>query len=346
MKILLSGSDHTWSIERIYVKYLQEFAAGVKLFPAQNYFYEYYRASFINKVIYKTGISTILKKINEKLKEDISQFMPDVVWVFKGMEIFPDTLKHIKDKGIFLVNYNPDNPFIFSGAGSGNDNIKKSISIYDLHFTYNLEIKKQLEMMGCKTAMLPFGFDLSESLYKQCCAEKEIIKTCFLGNPDKQRARFVKNLAEEGVEMDIYGHYWKQFIKHPRVNLFPPVYGDEFWKVLYRYRIQLNLMRPHNEHSHNMRSFEIPAAGGIMLAPDTPEHRLFFDDGKEVFLYSGISQCLSRIEYLLALPKDEAEQLRRNARERSVSSGYSYKERALASLQYFENHAQISNHPF
>ena len=57
------------------------------------------------------------------------------------------------------------------------------------------------------------------------------------------------------------------------------VESSDFWKVLRKYRVQLNLMRPHNLDSHNMRSIEVPAVGGIGLFPDTPDHERFFEKG-------------------------------------------------------------------
>ncbi|HLY70249.1 MAG TPA: glycosyltransferase, partial [Puia sp.] len=105
-------------------------------------------------------------------------------------------------------------------------------------------------------------------------------------------------------------------------------YGDEFWKTLRRYRVQLNLMRIHNINSYNMRSFEIPAVGGIMIAPDTPEHRMFFENGKEAIFFKNSGECLEKINCVLDLTTDDANQIRNNARHRSISSGYSYKDRA------------------
>lgn len=332
MKILLIGSDHVWSLEKIYYKYLKELNIDVELFPAQNFFYKYYNRSVINKIMCRAGIAPIINKINKRLKKNIEMFQPDVAWVFKGMEIMPSTLDVIKKK-IFLVNYNPDNPFIFSGAGSGNNNIINSVSKYNLHFTYNLEIQKQLDGLGYNTAILPFGFDLADELYQLCSAQKEILRPCFLGNPDKQRAAFIKNIAGRGIEIDVYGNNWGQFIRHPHVHIYPPVFGDEFWMVLRRYRVQLNLMRPHNEQSHNMRSFEIPAVGGIMIAPDNIEHRMFFKDGVEAFLFTDANDCISKIKQILAQPESEVIKIRQNARERCLRSGYSYKERILESVQ-------------
>jgi spore maturation protein CgeB len=347
MKLLLVGSDHIWSLEKIYYKYLKELQVDLQFFPAQNYFYSYYNRSVLNKIIYRSGISGIINKINKQLREAILHFKPGIVWVFKGMEILPSTLEWMKTQNIILVNYNPDNPFIFSSVGSGNKNIKQSIFFYDLHFTYDHEIKKQLEMKGCNTAMLPFGFDLNETLYKDCCNQKEIIKTCFLGNPDKHRADFLKSLAEKGLEIDIYGHHWDKFIHHPNVNLFAPVYGDDFWKTLYKYRVQLNLMRVHNNNSHNMRSFEIPGVGAIMLAPDTPDHRLFFEDNQEVYLFNDLLQCAKKIDNILILATDEANKIRHAARDRSLNSGYAYEKRtALVLEKLLQLNAKNSNYSF
>jgi len=321
----------------MYLKYLLELNVSAELFAAQNFFYDYYKKSLVNKLKFKTGISTVYREINSKLIDKVNHFKPDLIWVFKGMEVLPSTLVHLKKKSIRTVNYNPDNPFIFSGKGSGNSNVTKSISLYDLHLTYNLSVKKKLQEEYHKpTFFLPFGFELSESLYHSCCEEREIGKICFLGNPDKKRADFIRRIADAGMSIDVFGNDWSDFLKHARIKDFPPVYGDEFWRTLRRYRVQLNLMRRHNDDSHNMRSFEVPGVGGIMLAPDTAEHRLFFKDGEEVFLFSSIDDCVTKANAILSLSNEQAAIIRSNAHRRSISSGYAYKDRTGELLQYFQ----------
>jgi spore maturation protein CgeB len=93
-------------------------------------------------------------------------------------------------------------------------------------------------------------------------------------------------------------------------------------------------MRLHNPDSHNMRSFEIPAVGGIQLAPDTPDHREYFQEGKEIFLFRDTEDCVTRIRQLLAFSSAEALKIRQQARKRCLDSGYSYEARSefLASL--------------
>ena len=339
-RILIVGSDKIYAIENYFKKYLEEEGAEIGLFTAQNYFYAYYQKSLLNKILFRASLSGIVKKINTLFKQTVEQFNPDIIWIFKGMEITPASLKWAHGRNIKLVNYNPDNPFLFSGRGSGNSHVTNSISLYDLHFTYNLEVKERLEReYKAKTVFLPFGFDLNNNLFDDCAQQKEILKLCFAGNPDEKRAAFIKKLARAGIPIDVYGNHWEQFINDPSVTVHAPVYGSEFWKILRRYRVQLNLMRLHNENSHNMRSFEVPAVGGIMLAPDTPEHRMFFQDKVDLFLFSTVEECILLAQSILGLSEMEAVKIRQNARARSLLAGYSYKERSKMVFDVFKNMA-------
>ena len=341
MKLLLIGSDQVWSLERIYLKYLREAGVETELFAAQNLLYEYNDRSLFNKLRLRAGISGIYRRINHRLFEIVDRFRPDVIWVFKGMEVLPDTLRQLHAMGIPVANYNPDNPFVFTGRGSGNRNVTDSISLYDLHFTYNLEVKKRLEdEFRLPVRLLPFGFELAEEVWQECLQEPEIRRVCFMGNPDPQRAVMINRLAEAGMEIDLYGNDWKKAVQHPGLQFFPPVYAAGFWKILRAYRVQLNLMRVHNENSHNMRSLEVPGVGGIMLAPDTDEHRMLFKDGEEVFLFSGVEECVQKANFILGLSAGEADTIRKKARERSLGSGYTYKARtAFVIDQLRELHA-------
>jgi spore maturation protein CgeB len=331
MRLLLVGADSNYAIERPYLNHLSKIdgVEYVELFRAQNQFLQYFNRSVLNKIIYRIGFSKVLRKINKDLINMIEAKQPDAVLIFKGMEIFPSTLIWTRDRGIKLINYNPDNPFLFSGKGSGNINITKSIGLYDLHFTYDRDIKKRIEdEFQIQVHTLPFGFDVSQQLFESSCMKPEIKKVCFVGSADINRVSFLTQLAQRGVQIDLYGNNWKGVFRTSNVQVNGPVYGDEFWETLCRYRIQLNLMRPHNPHSHNMRTFEVPGIGGIQLAPNTYDHSTYFNPGTEIFLFDGVVDCVEQINKLLGLPIEAAQIIRRSAREKSIVAGYSYQKRA------------------
>lgn len=329
MKLLIVGSDKIYAIENFYVNYLRKLGVSVHQFSAQSLFYDYYQQNLKHKLLFKVGLSKITHEINEQFKKEVEFFKPEVIWVFKGMELYPASLQWAKGKGIKLVNYNPDSPFIFSGAGSGNKNVTESIPLYDLFLTYNISDKIKMEKdFGIASEILPFGYNLEESTYNLACGEVEKLKLCFLGNPDKYRAEFLTGLAEMGLVMDVFGNDWKDFVNNDNISIHEPVYENDFWITLRKYRVQLNLMRPHNPASHNMRSFEAAGVGAIQLAPDTEDHRKYFKQEEEIFLYDDLESCFHQVKKILALPCDVVDQLRKKIRGRAIEDGYNYESRA------------------
>jgi spore maturation protein CgeB len=232
------------------------------------------------------------------------------------------------------VNYNGDSPFVFSGKGSGNDNVRNSTGLYDLFLTYNREDKKQMEARNIRSEILPFGFDLRQDLFDECDLIKEINRVCFLGNPDEERAQFIKHLALMNVSIDVYGNQWKRYVNHSNIHIFQPVYGDDFWRTLRKYRVQLNLMRPHNLTAHNMRTFETAGVGGIQLAPATEDHQMYFKENEEIFLFRELKSCTDKISEIRDFSIQQARRIRQNSRQKSLANGYSYEGRSKQALSF------------
>ncbi len=324
MKILLIGSEYNWSIELIYQKELIKLGHQTTLIPVQNWFYEFYYKSIFNKIMYRMGLTSIHRKIQKKLLKQIGVSKYDLIWVFKGMELTPETILKLKNKTNKIINFNPDNPFIFSGKGSGNINISKSIGLYDKHYTYDNDVKKKIELdyqLPCE--LVSFGFDL-ESLGSIGFQEFDEVKIiCFLGNPDSYRAGIILEILNQEIPVHVYGNDWQRFIKHPKLTIFGPVYENRYYHVLRSYRLQLNIMRGHNLNSHNMRSIEVPGCGGIMLAPSTTDHLSFFEEGKEAFFYTDTSSLIEQAKKIMSLDPKEVLSIRKAAQEK-VRSRFLY----------------------
>ncbi|WP_282041191.1 glycosyltransferase [Winogradskyella flava] len=340
MKILIVGSKKEWAFENYYLKHLKPICDEVEIFDGHDMFYDYYYKSIINKVIFRSGFSNIYKKINQKLLDLLEQDKYDIIWVFKGMEIYPETLVKIKVMGLKLVNFNPDHPFVYNYRGSGNKNVLNSIKHYHLHLCYNLNVKSKIEKeIGARCEWLPFGFEHRETNHVLTEIE-EIKRACFIGNPDEFRAKYLIMLSARGIPIDVYGNNWDTWIEKKdgvHITCFDPIYKEDFDKTAVKYRLQLNIFRPHNDNSHNMRTFEMPGLGCIMLAPDSKEHQIFFKINEEAFFYSDIEDMALQAKMILDMPFSNARKVRENAVNRSLKSGYSYKSRAKLVYNYFEN---------
>ncbi len=338
MNILIVGSNKVWAFENHYIKHLKTLGIKVDAFPAHDIFYDYYYKNNFNKILFRSGISNIYQRINKQLIDKVSQNKYDIVWIFKGMEIFPETIVRIKETGSKVVNFNPDHPFEYTFRGSGNKNVLKSIGKYDLHLCYSIPVMERIKTeYNIPAVWLPFGYE--ESIIHLPSPNSEINRVCFIGNPDDHRTALIKKLASSNIPIDLYGNNWNKWIKPNKkydLKYHEAIYKDDFNKTASRYRVQLNFFRPQNEDSHNMRTFEMPGLGCIMLAPESKEHQLLFNENQETFFYKDFNDMLFKIKTILNLSYDEALQIRKNAINRCTTSGYTYKDRAAQVLKHFE----------
>mgnify|MGYP000020226688 FL=1 len=197
--------------------------------------------------------------------------------------------------------------------------------MYDLHLTYDEWVKEKIEReYNIQTELLPFGFDDAAISDEDLDALDEVNAVCFLGNPDKYRATIIQKLVDQQIEVHLYGNDWQKFVNHRCAIIHQPVYGQDFYKTLRKYRVQLNIMRAHNLNSHNMRSIEIPGAGGVMLAPKTADHLSFFELGEEIFIYEDTENLINETQRLLNQDKSALEQIRKSARAK-VLKEFTYK---------------------
>jgi len=338
MKILMTDTKNNRLLAHYYAAHLREIP-GVEI-GSLDYVDALDKAnkSFTGKIFNRLVPSVRLKKINRDIIRSIETFRPDLIWIFKGMEIYPETLDYAKKKGILLANYNPDHPFIFATAGSGNANVKNAVPIYDLHLSYSKEILKELrETYHLKGKFLPFGFEISDAVCSAAEKEREMVRACFIGCADDERKRTVQVLLDAGIAVDVYGPDWDRYFRPTRlINVFPGVYNDHFWNILRKYRLQLNVFRSQNRNSHNMRSFEIPGIGGIMLAPYSDEHVHFFKPDAEAFFFRSDGELIEKARTILSFSPAEASAIRKAARERSLRDGYAYRERSKMVYGYFK----------
>ena len=157
-----------------------------------------------------------------------------------------------------------------------------------------------------------------------------IKRICFAGTADRNRADFLRELLVEKWQVDVYGGGYDKYLGrgYKNLNLFPGVSGDLYLEKLQQYFISLNLYRKQNVGSHNMRSFEIPAVGGIQLVEYSDQMNELFKDQETVFFYRNEREMRGQIEDLLNMSDEKIVQIKENVRRRTLMSGYSYANRA------------------
>jgi spore maturation protein CgeB len=339
MKILIVGSNESYAIEKKYHRYFKENGHEVDLYPLANLAGYRILHNPVLRILRRLNFSGIYEFDNKNLLKYISNKRPEVVWIFKGIEILPKTIRLIKSLKINIINYNPDHPFIRTFSASGGKNVEKCVPLYDLHFCYSLDLCRTIQKKyNIPTVYLPFGFELSEEVFQISAQEPELLKVVFVGNPDKYRKKIIQYLADNKVNIDVYGYGWNKWLTNNKyITIYNGVEKKDFWLAMRKYRVNLNIFRPHNEGSHNMRTFEIPAIGGIMLAPSSKEHSMFFKENEEFFTYTDLASLLSSCNYLLRMSPEDANRIRNNARNKCVKEDYTYRHNAKIVIQAFKD---------
>ena len=338
MKILIYGSAYPYALESFYEKKLTILGHKVKIFNGADVFVEYYKSSIINKLFFRIGLSLIYYRINKTFLNTLNYFKPECILVFKGMELFPRIIEKISKKNIPIFNYNPDHPFLFHGKGSGNKNVQRAIPFYTCHISYSKKICCDLinkYKVNCE--WIPFGYEPVKVFSFD--ENSEIKKLCFIGHADLERARMIKKISKAGISIDIYGPNWFKYLRNiNNLTIHDPIYNEKMNEIAQKYRVQLNMFRFHNIDSHNMRTFEMSGIGCIVIAPDSIEHRMFYKENEEHFLYKDFDDLLIKTKKILNMPFIEALKIRQGAYHRSIQSKYTYLHRAIELISVLEKY--------
>ncbi|HXB45822.1 MAG TPA: glycosyltransferase [Puia sp.] len=331
MTILVLGGFGNGAIENFYVKGFGHLPIDVETFDITKGYYEKLNKSLINKVVNKIEPAFFYTAINDQLLHFIQGKKYDVILLFKGLTIFPSTIRQLKEYTHLLCCYNPDHPFKFFSEGSGNANISESISLYDLHISYSENITKQLkEIYHIKACTIPFGFDDSPVDIPSLTQSQDTI--LFVGAYDHQRALFLKRLSEP--TLCIYGDkkwYSRTYLDPALRDRYAgrSLYGDEYKSAVKESTGVLNLLRKQNilEGSHNMRTFEVPGYGGLLIANRTPEQQSFFQEDTEAVYFDSLEELKDRIGFLKKHDR-LIDKIKAAGYQRSLRSGYSYTSRS------------------
>ena len=138
-----------------------------------------------------------------------------------------------------------------------------------------------------------------------------------------------------GPPIALVGGYWSRYTatKPFALGLKDP---NELYTLTASAKVNLCLVRRANRDGHVMRSFEIAAIGGCMLAEDTSEHREIFGNDEEcVYYFRTPAEAAARARMLLD-NADERQRLGRAMRTRILSERHTYTDRLKSMLDVAE----------
>ncbi|MBR8832749.1 MAG: glycosyltransferase [Stigonema ocellatum SAG 48.90 = DSM 106950] len=302
-KILIVGDNRELgSTEEVYGRGFSAFGYEVQHFTWKEAKPSLSSIPLWDKVAWRLGWQLLARSANQKLVETANQFQPDLTLVISPLLLHPDSIHVIKQYGLAFVFFT-DNP-VDAHHTHSNSWVQRGFPLWDTAFIWSRELVERLTEKGVKKAIFhPFCSDVEYHFAKR--QTNPVYDVAFIGNWDSSRKREQYLKAISDYRLGLWGsNYWNTRVKEPSLKGLCQGMCSyrEIPEVLGSAKMGLNILRPQNETGHNIRTYEIPATGTLMLSERSRELLTLFAEDKEAVYFSSPDELRQKVEYLLQNP--------------------------------------------
>jgi spore maturation protein CgeB len=240
-----------------------------------------------------------------------------------------EALCRLRSLRTVCINYATDDPWNPAQRASW---YLRALPAYDIVLTPRRANIADLLRLGCPSVhFLPFGYDHTLFIPFKVSVGTPRYDVLFAGGADRDRLAFVQDFMNVGADLALVGDYWKRYRETRPYALghkSPVVLRD----LTAAAKVNLCLVRRANRDGHVMRSFEIGAIGGCMLAEDTEDHRsICGSDGDSVHYFRTPKQAAALARVLIDHPAERA-RLAASVRDRVSRGAHTYRDRLYTML--------------
>jgi spore maturation protein CgeB len=322
MKILLIGAYGTLHREEAIEKGFSELGANVN---ACKYGDILFNISITSRLQFKIGFGPVFKKIEERVSRAIAEFQPDVLFFRRPLEFNQRVLRRLRSQtDALFVSYNNDDPFSDKYKTPSWYLLRKAIGEFDVHFAFRKKNISEYYAAGAKKVYLwePYYVPWLHLVEGEPGNNGKIFFAMHAENDLRKKG--LEKLISNGLDLDIHCWNWaKVFGKESAISfkVKPPLWGMEYVRKLTESMATLCFFSKQNNDELTSRVFEIPAAGGLLVAERNNRLSEIFIDGEEVCLFSSINELIEKCMFLDRNPERVLE-MKRNAKKRLVKGEY------------------------
>lgn len=275
-----------------------------------------------------------LRQFSRRVLHTVKERRPSVVLTTGFAPLTASVLREIGALGARRANFLSDDPWNPVHRAPW---FLEGLRSYDIVFSPRHANMDDLTRAGvARVEYLPFGYSPSVHYHEPAATESErdALRTDVLlaGGADEERVRLVSPLIRAGLSVALYGGYWDRF-PETRPCAKGMLGAEGLRKASAQARISLGLVRRANRDGHAMRTFEIPAMRGCLLAERTADHQAFFGADRDAVVYfDDRDDVVDAARWILAHPSDR-DRLAARACEVVRANRHTYADRLAAMLE-------------
>jgi spore maturation protein CgeB len=286
-----------------------------------------------NRILRRALRAMSWNAVNREAAEIAQTVRPALIFAVKASFFHPETVRQIrKSLGVPFVNHYPDHPYIGirwapREASALRRDLIEVLRQYSTVFMWERSLVERLQRDGVEANYLPFAVDselfqpqpVDEGLHCGACHATHDV--AFVATYTRFRCNEIAAIQRRPVAIwgNNWPRKWKKLDGQHRVHA--AVWGSAVADIYARAAVSLNVLNAENLGGPNMRTFEIPGSGGLMLARFSPAQHEFFPEDEAAVYYRSPAQMDSKIEMLLA-DRDLRVRIRKNATRLAAAQTY------------------------
>jgi spore maturation protein CgeB len=322
-KVLVIGQTTEGALPESYAQAFVRLGMEVIRFDSEQAFMQANRFTG-NRILRRALRSSLWNAVNRGAVEIAERVRPALIFAVKCSFFHPETIRRIrKSVGVPFVNHYPDHPYMGirwdpREASALRRDLIDVLRQYSIVWMWERSLVERLRRDGVEAKYLPFAVD-AELFHPRSFAEGLHCDACNLNHDvvfvaTYTRVRCAEVAAIRKHQVAIWGNNWprKWRALSGQHRAHSPVWGKAVGDIYARAPISLNVLNAENLGGPNMRTFEVPGSGGVMLARYSAEQDEFFPENEAALYYRSPAEIDDKIELLLRDP-DLRARIRHNA---------------------------------
>jgi glycosyltransferase involved in cell wall biosynthesis len=225
----------------------------------------------------------------------------DIIWIDKGRWLRAATLEELKRGSRALaIHYTPDPGFTVHQSR----HFDACLPLYDLCITTKRYELQAYRRKGAREVMFTWqGIDDRFERLAACAhLDGRPLDVVFVGHVEPHYVETLEKVRAITKNMRVHGPGWEHLARWRdswRGIAAEPVWADALPEALARGRIGLGLLSKRCPDAFTTRSFEVPAAGAMLLAERTADHLELFEEDREAVFFDSSEELSEKLRFYL-----------------------------------------------
>lgn len=280
-KITIYGEDWVGTLPRLLADELSIRGFSVQVFDYTNILPGIKNRNFWGRLLRRLFESHYVNVIRKNFFLEVELFKPDLIIICKGYHLNIKVLSDLKLLGARVINWNPDDFFNMKNSCS---ELIDAIKIYDVIVSPRPHLFDKYRAYGAKE-LIYLDWYFVPNLHHPHEDTKIEYLISFVGSWSPFRERFIDEI---NARVNVWGAGWeKSAFKFRKNNNVSRVILSqvEMSKVFASSKLNLNLLTKENSDVSNLRFFEVPASGGLLLTERNAHASRHLEDQKDCLMF-------------------------------------------------------------